>query len=115
MTPKPRRALLYAGVGTTALGLAALGAGLGLGLAANAASDRISDAARAGQPWTSSLQDEYDAGQAKAHAATAMYVVGGVITATGAVLIGIGAWRARASAPHAATQGGASWAHASAR
>jgi tetratricopeptide (TPR) repeat protein len=95
---KPRlswKAQLGIGGGAAALGMGALGAAIGLGLHANdeaGSLGRESDVG--GLPWDGPRQARYSDGERSATAATALYVIGGVLIA-GGVVVGALALRQR--------------------
>jgi hypothetical protein len=92
--PQPRRSrsLLWLGVGTTVLGLGALGAGVGLNVWVNGIYDDL--AAEYGNdehgwqvPAGSSDADLVEQGRTGTNASIGLYVAGGVLTAAGVALI----------------------------
>jgi tetratricopeptide (TPR) repeat protein len=81
-----------AGLVVGALGLGALGTGVGFGLLALDAQNKLSRFASTGGDWTPQQQTLYRDGQRDATLATALYAAGGVAVATGVVLYVVG-WR----------------------
>lgn len=110
---RPWRAELWSGVGLAAVGVAALGAGIGLGVKSSSDANAISSANAQGDvPWDAQKQQLYRDGQNLALASTVTYVIGGALAATGAVLVVVGLHdrgRVRAMAiaptPHGLTLG----------
>jgi tetratricopeptide (TPR) repeat protein len=98
LPPRPSRWRLkvWSGVGTAALGLGALATGLYLGLRASSDADDIARASQTGgNTWDAARQSQYREGQSFALASNILYVGGGVMVATGALLSYLG-WRERA-------------------
>jgi tetratricopeptide (TPR) repeat protein len=95
-----------AGLVVGALGLAALGAGIGVGVAALDAQNQLSKLAMDMGTWTPAQQDKYATGEREAAAATALYVVGGAAVVTGVVLYIVGWRKDRARFAVAPTAGG---------
>ena len=86
----------------------ALAAGIGLGVASLDAQNKLSSLATNMGSWTPAQASLYQSGQRDATAATALYVVGGVATATGVILYAVGWKKSRARfAVAPATGGGA--------
>ena len=96
-----------AGIVVGALGLGALGAGVGFGVAALDAQNKLSRVASGMGSWTTQQQALYAGGQRDATAATALYVAGGVAAATGVVLYLVGWRKDRARFAVAPAPGGA--------
>ena len=112
---RPWRIELWTGVGSAALGVGALATAIALGARSSSDANQISSANAQGDvPWDAQQQQRYRDGQNSATAATATYIVGGVLTAAGAALIALGLHdrsRARsfavAPAPHGVVLGAA--------
>jgi tetratricopeptide (TPR) repeat protein len=85
-----------AGLVVGAIGVGALGAGLGLGLAARSAQNRLTDVANQMGNWSADDAKLYQTGQREALAATSMYVIGGAAVATGVILYVVGVRKDRA-------------------
>ncbi|MCA9606771.1 MAG: hypothetical protein KC619_14295 [Myxococcales bacterium] len=85
----PDHTALYAGIGTGAVGLAALGTAIGLAVASSSSVDDL--LARLGPTPTvargSPEHQQLEEAQAQATAATALYVVSGVLLAASATLV----------------------------
>ncbi|MDB4964837.1 MAG: hypothetical protein JWN44_526 [Myxococcales bacterium] len=79
-----------AGLVIGAVGVAALGAGIGLGVASLDAQNSLSKLATSMGSWSPAEANLYQLGQQEATAATAMYVVGGAALATGVILYIVG-------------------------
>jgi tetratricopeptide (TPR) repeat protein len=108
---RPWRAELISGAAVGALGVGALATAVALGARASSDASKISSANAQGDvPWDSAKQQLYRDGQSSATAATVLYVAGGVVAATGVVLVALGLHdRARArSFAVAPSPGGAS-------
>jgi tetratricopeptide (TPR) repeat protein len=88
---RPWRVELWSGVGAAALGIGALASAVAVGARASSDAARISSAdAERDVPWDASKQQLWRDGQNSANASLALYVAGGVVAATGAVLIAVG-------------------------
>lgn len=105
--PPGGRKQRVAGLVIGAVGLAALGAGVGLGVAALDAQNRVSRLSADMGSWTPAQADLYRSGQREAVAATAMYAVGGAAVATGVITWIVGWRRDRARFAVTPTAGGA--------
>ncbi len=84
------RGLKVGGFVVGALGLAALGAGIGLSVDMMNAQDKLEKLRREGGAWSQAQAEVYDRGQSEATASTALYAVGGVAVGTGLVLYLVG-------------------------
>jgi tetratricopeptide (TPR) repeat protein len=96
--PRPNgRALKLSGIVIGALGLAALGAGIGLGVTANNEQNKLSNLAKSMGTWSPSQTNDYNRGRTEAAAATGLYIAGGVAAGTGVLLYVLGWQRDRAA------------------
>jgi tetratricopeptide (TPR) repeat protein len=85
------RTLKWTGIVMAAAGAAALIAGIGTGVHALERSSELEQLREQRAPWDEGAQAAYDDGNRSAAASTALYVVGGVLAATGTVLAIVGA------------------------
>ncbi len=84
------RALMWAGIGTAAGGLALLATGVGLGVGATSAQSELSSLSKKNGAWSPHYQSVYDQGQREAVAASVLYGLGGAAVAAGAVMAIVG-------------------------
>lgn len=82
----PREGTLLPGLLVAGVGVAALGAGLGVGLAANAAGDEYRDAPTRSEAEVDAALALRTRASRRATTANALFVTGGVLTAAGVVL-----------------------------
>lgn len=88
---RPWRAELISGAAVGGLGVGALATAVALGARASSDASKISSANAQGDvPWDTGKQQLYRDGQSSATAATVLYVAGGVVAATGVVLVALG-------------------------
>lgn len=86
----PSPALRLAGVGTAGAGLVVIGLGVYFGLHAATLSNEISNVSSSHGTWVAPYPSDYGSGTSSATVANVLYVTGGVLLATGAVLTYLG-------------------------
>jgi tetratricopeptide (TPR) repeat protein len=82
--------LFKGGLVTAGAGVVAVGLGVYFGLHAASLSSEIASVSASRGMWTAQDQSDYDAGQTSATAASVLYVAGGLLLATGGVLVYFG-------------------------
>jgi len=96
--PRPNgRVLKLSGIVIGAVGVAALGAGIGLGVVSHNEQNTLDNLARNMGTWSAAQTSAYNTGRTEAVAATALYVAGGVAAGTGVLLYVLGWQRDRAA------------------
>jgi tetratricopeptide (TPR) repeat protein len=93
--PRGGRPIVLAGALASGVGVALLGVGLYLQLQADSVSDQIAALSRSNAAWRTSDQTLYDYGRDMAVTATALFVAGGALAASGVVAVAAG-WRREA-------------------
>jgi tetratricopeptide (TPR) repeat protein len=108
------RGLKIGGIVVGAVGLAALGVGIGLSVDMMNAQNQLEKLRRDGGAWSQAQADLYDRGRTEATASTALYAVGGAAVGTGIILYLVGRHydrgRRYALAPPPARMESAGWA-----
>jgi tetratricopeptide (TPR) repeat protein len=101
-TKQKRPALIIAGAVGGGIGLVLLGTAVYLGAHSASEATQLSQLSMSGATWTAHDQAVYSNGVSSAHAATGLYIAGGVITAAG---VGVAVWGFQGRGTPAVTAG----------
>jgi hypothetical protein len=85
-----RRVFRVAGIVGIGVGAALIGVGAGMSVRAHQASDQVGGLFASGGTWTDDYAQVEQSGRTAYSASIALYVVGGVVAATGVVLTTLG-------------------------